>query len=372
MHRKCIAIILIVCLCACLVVPHAGAASSVCFIALNDDLLELGSSAYTSYSTTYVPYSVFASMGVYCSYFSESSILLMYDAKQQIYFEVDTGNTYDGSENIYSVSAIMRNGQVYVPASFICGKFGLTYSYIPGTGCGDIVRITNGGAVLDDSNFLRAASSLMQARYNAYTGNSDGTSAPGPSPTTPTEVEETENPHSGSPAYIRFTGLPDPTLLKTLQRYSACACFFMTAEQIGKDPDMIRRIAGEGHGIGLMFDPQDADEDGGLERAAELLFEAAQIKTLLASAAPEDYDAGSLAAEKLGLLWCGGGIDAEGKTAAELIAVLENSESVRTDLTLTCSESAQNMLVRILNYFVTEQYSFRVLRETNVLENDEQ
>ena len=182
MKRRIIATLAALCLFLSLApVQSAEAASDVCFIARNDSLMELSSAAYFRGSTLYVPYSVFEYFQIYKSYYSKTSTATLYTASKQIYFDLESGNSYDNNGVYYSSSAIFLGSQVYVSVDFVCMQFGLTWSYIPGTGSGDICRIKNGGAILSDDQFLSAASSLMAERYDAYTSGSTTAGTTGPS-----------------------------------------------------------------------------------------------------------------------------------------------------------------------------------------------
>ena len=72
--RRLAALLLILCLVFCLL-PTMSAASgiSVCFIAANDNLLELSYQPYWQGSTIYVPYTVFVNFKIYNSFHQSSN-----------------------------------------------------------------------------------------------------------------------------------------------------------------------------------------------------------------------------------------------------------------------------------------------------------
>ena len=129
--RRLAALLLILCLVFCLL-PTMSAASgiSVCFIAANDNLLELSYQPYWQGSTNYVPYTVFVNFKIYNSFHQSSNTASLYSSTKQLYFNLDSGETYDGNGTYYNVTPISRGGQVYVPLDFICGQSGLNWSYI--------------------------------------------------------------------------------------------------------------------------------------------------------------------------------------------------------------------------------------------------
>ena len=118
-------------------VSATDAASPVCFIAVNETLLDLGSMPYTYGGITYVPYWVYSNFGVYYSYYSESSTATLYSADRQIYFDLANGNSYDGYNKRYAAQAIFRGGAVYVPVTFVSIYFGLVSNFVLGKGYGD-------------------------------------------------------------------------------------------------------------------------------------------------------------------------------------------------------------------------------------------
>lgn len=169
----------------------------ICFVSTNDKLLELNYTPYFVGGFVYLSYDIFASFGIYFSYFEADNTALLYTNSKQIFFDLSTGQSYDSFFNTYATSAVMKNGQVYVPAAWVCQYFGLTYSYISGNGNGDVVRITNGTAVLNDGEFLKAAASLMRSRYSEYFGVSEPMK-PSPALTPKMTTGETREFHCAS------------------------------------------------------------------------------------------------------------------------------------------------------------------------------
>ena len=186
--RRLLSLCLIVCLVFCLLPAMSAASASgsgVCFIATNDNLLELTYQPYWQNSTIYVPYTVFVNFKVYNSFHQSSNTASLYSSTKQLYFDLNTGETYDGNGTYYNITPVSRGGQIYVPLDFICGQYGLTWSYIDGGEYGDVCRIKDGSVFLTDDQFLTAAKPLMVSRYNAYVGNSGGNWAAAARPPTP-------------------------------------------------------------------------------------------------------------------------------------------------------------------------------------------
>lgn len=358
MQRRIIALILVLLLATPLIVTASADSSGLCFTATNDNLLELGSMTAFVNGVAYVPAKVFSTYGVYYNYFDSKSTALLYNGSKQIFFELTTGNSFDSFGETYSVSAVFKYGQVYVPVPWTCKYFGLSYNYINGTGYGDILRLKNGGEVLSDSQFLEAASSIMRSRYNEYYGNVDPVS-PSPSQTQPSETE-TDN----ASVSLCFIGLPSDKMLDSFDNYSLKACFFVTAEEATASPDTIRRIYGSGHSLGIYCGTSPESE---VEAAAEIIFEAAQVRpTLITSPTAISQS-------------CVAYADANGyayfKPAAELPVSTKNSVNITsklddvkgyTSLSITITEDTEKYLPYVLQYISSNHISLLPLIEASI------
>jgi hypothetical protein len=362
LKRKLIAILLTICLFLCLVpLQKTEAASSVCFIATNDELLELSSAAYFQNATLYVPYNVFVKyFHIYNSYNAGASTATLYTSSRQIYFELDSGNTYDGSGEYYSTSALSLNGQIYVSVAFVCKQFGLTWSYITGTGYGDICRIRDGNAILSDSQFLSAASSLMETRYNAYTG-----SAPAPAVTGPSSGSGSGGESEGCDLYLSFQGMPSVELLDALRAYNVSTCFFVTADDVREAPDTVRRIVGEGHGIGVLC---TGDPKASYDETAALIFEAARVNTVLIASASQNLDEQCAeTAEADGLVFWRYTIDGvkggAGISYASFVTAYLPYYTERADVRIQCCDATDGRIASVLAYMVKNNFNFRSVCE---------
>lgn len=344
-------------------------ADEVCFIAINDNLLELTSMPAFVGSTAYVPSWVFGNFHLYYSFFSSDNVAMVYTEAKQFYFELSSGNTYDSSGRYYSTQAILRNGQVYLPAAFICGQFGLTYSYIPGTGHGDIVRITDGSAVIPDDRFASAASILMDIYYNTYMGVAPSP-PPGQRPSVPDVTPDDEPDRRDTEILLSFIGLPSDKLLNTLDAYSAPACFFLTADEIRSAPDTVRRIVGGAYGVGVLCGEQ---ADAEYTAAAELLFDAARIHPLLIAAAPEaDAELCRTTAADRGLFFLDYDIDAiqdgSGASSAAAVTSLIEFTTDHASVRFTSGGTTEHILSDVLRYLTQNHFSIRVPRETDAVQ----
>ncbi|MEA4895749.1 MAG: hypothetical protein VB064_10875 [Oscillospiraceae bacterium] len=358
MKRKIIAIILVI----LFLVPFTQAAnadsSGLCFTATNDLLLDLGSMTAFVSGIAYVPAKVFSTFGVYNNYFPSDSTATLYNSRKNIFFNLSSGNSYDSQENTYSVSAVMKNGQVYVPVAWVCQYFGLYYSYISGDGYGDIVRIKNGAEVLTDAKFFNAAASLMQSYYN----ESNGTSSP--STPTPSQPIPSDDENSGASVSLSFIGLPSEKLLDSLDDYATNACFFVTADDVASSPDTIRRICGSGHSIGIYCVKDPAEECPNTE---DLIFEAAQVRPVLICSAPSISESTEEYAKSNGYAYFDPALElaATVRYASDVTNKLESVVSY-TSIMITITESTETYIPSVLSYAALHHITLLPLRETLV------
>ena len=359
--RRAVALLLLLSLLFTLAFSISGAAAEpeVCFLALNETVLDLSTTPYF-YGSAFVPYTVFSSFRIYSSFFSSSNTVCLYHSNKQLYFNLNTGQAFDGDDNYYSTSTVTKNGQIYVSVPFVCSFFGLSWSYIKGVGYGDILRITDSDSYLSDSDFIYAAANIMQPRYESYIN-----SLTPPSPSAPAEtVVPTQDSHVNTPVYLSFEGLPSSALLDMLSRYSVHAAFYLKPEEIASAPDTVRRICGSGHSVGIYC---GVDAAGDYSAGAALLLDAAQIATVMVSSSGDGLAACTALAAETNLKMNTFDIDAADRYGYGVSSALVNtridnanrSVHVRFD----CSSSTERALSAILSHLSTNQYSLRLERE---------
>ncbi len=359
MKRKiCLFLCCILILSLCIApVSHADS-TGICFVAVNERVLDLSYMPVYVGGTAYVHSSVFSYFGITYTYFKDSTAALLYSPSsgKQLYFEMLSGKTYDETGTHYSAQAVLRGGQTYVPVGFMCQMFGLRWSYVNGLGYGDILRITNGGEKLTDAQFLSAAELLMKERLNAYNAAKE-----------PENGEDPETPDGpvipkGAKVYLHFAGLPTAGMLDALKSYETPAGFFLTAEEILSAPDTVRRILGEGHSVGILL--TEADPASEYAEGSRLLFETTRTRTLLVSAAEsEDMLVRAYAAEN-GLVYWGFDIDGRGKGegvtySEEITSVLAITGAMRSVVRMIPTEKTERMLPDLLRYLERNEFDVR-------------
>lgn len=362
MKKRGVATLLCVCLLALLLSAPTAAEDKLSFISINDTLPpELINTVAVYGGVTYVPYWLFTNygLGIYYSYLSSASTAYLYTYDRQLFFGLSDGKTFDENDCQYSTQAIMRGGTVYLPLNFMCNYFGgFTYSNIAGNEYGSILRITTGSEVLGNDEFLRAAKNAMRTHYTAYNRHGDSGSAqtPDPSPAQPGQSEQT---HEGDSVRLGLCGLPSASLLERLERLGMRACFFLTAAQVRDAPDLVRRIACEGHGLGVCCPEGTAAE---FAETSLLLTEAARVRTIL-TLRPEEAAAPEGAAAFRWEL----GTAAETVRPTDIYAVTAalDSGSGDTALLLPCGEDSEASLGALLFYLSDRGFTVTAPRETD-------
>lgn len=358
MKKKTICLVLAAAL--LIVIPLSASADTtgVCFTGVGDGILDLNSMAVYSGGTLCVPARAFSSFGVNLNYFSSESIALLYTSTKQIFFNLTDGGSYDSLDTTYEASAMLRNGIVYVPVAWTCSYFGLSYSYISGTGNGDVVRIKNGSEVLTDKQYLDSTNSSMRIYYNEYFGTVTPSS---PTPSVSVSPGE-EVDHSGTYVFLSFIGLPDTKLLDTLSRFAYPAVFFVTEEQASSAPDLLRRIYGSGHNIGIYCAASTEEISG----AAQAVFGVCQAMPMFITSDSSIAESCRAYAAENAMTYFSPSLTADGNTDSRnaIAASLEALSSAYVGISVTLSETTEKMLPSFLSYISINGYSVTSLKET--------
>lgn len=395
MKRRVLALLL----CAALLAVPLGSASAetrLTFLSVNDLIPpELINTAVSWGGRIYVPWQVFANygLGIGYNYYGAAQTAYLYSYDLQLFFELNTGRCFDGEDNSYSIPAIYSGGAVYLPLRMVCSFFGLRLSTIGGSEYGDILRVSS-EAVLSDEELLRAAQNFMRRYYLLYNApepspspsptptaapppvtpvppSPSATPSPAPVPTpapspTPSPAVPPPSPtplsHAGDLLTLSFTGLPDAAMLDALAAAGVRSCFFLTAAELGRDPELLRRMAGEGHSFGVRA---AGDPAADWAAAAPLLFETTRTLTLLLDAGTNIAEATAFA-EAEGLVLCPADRATAADTAgAEWLAVswLE-APGHALRLRLDCASLDGPALARVLQRVRELNYTVLRPRET--------
>ena len=301
---KLLAVLLTLALCLG-ALPISVSAADLYFTALNErvELLTSDSMPFWYGGELYVPYSVFdralnttqVDLGLNVSYNSRTrSSVTIYNLRQQMLtFDLNAGTCQNElTGEAYSARAIMRNGKPYLPVATVCSFFGLSWSYsaLPSIPDGYLVRITNGDAVLDDASFIDAAGNTLDTRLQQYTQSLNSAASTTPAQPEEPQPEEPISPND-TPTYLAvlawdINGLSD--ILDSLDDAGRYALFFLTPQVLEEEGNLVRRMLGSGHLVGILAQGEDlAQSRRQLETGTSALERLAHTRTTLAYA-PED------------------------------------------------------------------------------------
>lgn len=287
---------------AALFPPIPASAVNLYFTGINDSVAPLSSSTMPFWSggALYVPYTVFdasqngvgVSLGLYTSYHRRNHTVTIFNLKQMLVFDLERGTCRDDMTGaVYDSRAIVRNGKPYVSLSMVCSFFGMEYSYnqIPYISQGYLVRIKSADAVLDDALFIDRAQDLISNRLREYTQSLNAAETTPTAPANPAGPPEVDG--SDVATYLAFRcedadGLP--AILNALDSAGQYALFFLAPRVIETEGDLVRRILGTGHSVGILS-PEGEEE--ALNRGRLALEEQARTRTTLAYV-PEEVRAG--------------------------------------------------------------------------------
>ena len=310
MLRRLICLILVLLLTALLLLPASGA--QLAFVAVNDTIpltLSGGELPFYSGGMLYVPYTVFntSSLGFYPSYTPDNGTLTLFSRNQRLIYDLSGGTVTDENKVVQYLSAISRNGTVFLPAAFSANHFGVQVSDLTSRSGYTVVRFTTGSQVYDDSLFIEKAENLISYRVEQFEASTqpspdNGTDTPTVPSTPSTGTPDPADPDDGEeeqeeePVEIYLAVVDAATMesmLSTLQRENLQAAFFLTAEEIRENGALVRRIVAEGYPVGLTC-TDGADAAEALRDANDALDRVLGRKTLLALV-PEDADTAALA-----------------------------------------------------------------------------
>ncbi len=302
--------------------PAPTRALDIAFVAVNDTIpitLEGGEIPFHRGGSLYLPYSVFdlPSLGVYATYRSEERNVFLFATREQLTFDLDTNTVTDKRGLSQSATCMVSGGEVFVPADFCAGRFGLSISELSSLHGYTIIRLTDGRQVYDDSLFIEKAENLISYRVSQYL-SPDETVPVQPVPVQPTPVqpapvqpvptapkpvqpapepedepkdepaeeeeEEEEEEEAPDPAtvYLCVLGLSNAEeAMEALEVSGVTAAFFVSAAEIEGNGALLRELTSAGHAIGLRAGPEE-DIHAALRRANEALDRTLHRKTLLA------------------------------------------------------------------------------------------
>ena len=208
----------------------------------------------------YTPYTTLQKMkSVYANYNAEEQLVTVYRVGALMYFELDTGLTYDYLQRSIRVSAKMRNGVPYLPVSIVTSWMGMYFSFISAENSGvgyPVIRLASDKPALSDSVVLTRNASRLKSVARAR-DRASGIQDPTPPPSLPQRTTA-----------LLFTGLPEvlpadengvtPTqpftrLLDTLEGNGMSAAFFLRQEELLPGAELLRELSARGFAVGILL-----------------------------------------------------------------------------------------------------------------------
>lgn len=358
-----------------------ASAATLYFTAVNNTVAPLTSETMPFWSggTLYVPYTIFdaslnnvgVGLGLYTSYNRDSRTVTLYNLRQMLTFDLNSGTCLDEvTGTTYISRAIMRGGRPYLALNTVCSHFDLEYSYnqLPDIPQGFLVRIKSSDTVMSDADFIDAAKNVINNRLREYTQglNPAESTDPGTNPSTQNPGGTTVPDKDGPAAYLAFrcetaAGLTD--ILDALGESRRCAVFFLTP-QLLEEGDLVRRILGGGHSVGILADGGDTARI--LERGGLALEQAACARTTLTYAAAGQRERleehGWVCWQETVLLRPDDTVSANSFASSAVRRLGKQDKAVY--LTLEGGENAARVLPALLRYLDRENYVVSIPVET--------
>ena len=302
----CVVILLL----ALLVLPLFTGASAVYFTMINANSPEPLSNATMPFlrdGIYHVPVSTLERLGIaFSSTTNGFRLFSSGNLNHYVEFDLEAGANFTADGSAMLVIPVAQGGTFFLPVGTAGGTspllafFGVGFRVIS-TSPAPTLRLYRGLGNLSHDAVLQDAEALFGLNERFQNFVNPGWQNPPPLPPQPTPTPEpTPEPTPSVPTLVSlsFVGLNENTgdLLDALEEARILSAFFVTAEDIYQQPDLIRRIAGQGHQLGIFLE-EDAAQD--YQRAAALLFEVARLRTVFVSAQNQELLA---QARDLGLL----------------------------------------------------------------------
>ena len=292
--------LLSVVLCLGAVLPMPASAADLYFTSINDNLLPLTADTMPVWSggLLYVPYTVFDSgttgirLGMDCSYSRDGTTVSLFTLRKILVFDLKNEtcrNEMTGEE--LSAKAIIRNGRPYLPLNTVCTFFGLSRTYTS-ISQGYLVRIKNKEVVLSDDKFIDAAGELINRRVREY--NQSLNPSQGGSTTNPSAPPEENLPSANVRTYLAFRCRDGESLsgvMDALDRKGVFALFLLTPQVLEEESELVRRMLGTGHSVGLLAEGEDLEQTRQLLAQGERLLEQTLFTRTTIAYAPKEQRA---------------------------------------------------------------------------------
>lgn len=299
MKRRILALLCTICLCLTLFLP-TRAVGEVCFTSVNDTVLPLTADSMPLWSggVLYVPHTVFdasvtgISLGTNSAYNKNTGMVSIFNMHQMLTFDIENATCFDQhTGQTFSGRAIVRNGKAYVPVARVCTFLGLSAPSYQLTEYGYLVRIKNSDAALDDETFIDAASNILSNRLRDYNQSlkpkpqAPAVTPPAPTPSQPAVTPQAPDPIT-IPTYLSFrcdTLQAGAGIADILEQNGSVGLFFFPAHKISSQGELVRRLLGCGHSVGILAEGDTPEQTFALLQDGSLALDAvAHTRTFFA------------------------------------------------------------------------------------------
>lgn len=364
---KWMAAVLTAALLLCVLIFPASGSSSIYLMAVNDKVVKLpiDNMPLVSGSQLYIPYTTLSSdvtginLGVRAKYNSSRGTLTVTNGQQTVTFDIRKNTANDAWGTEVDARALIRNSMAYLPIGWLCSYFdSLKYS-LSSTPYGTLVRLTNDAVVLDDAEFIDAATDNLRQVWEDYQKNLTP-SSPATSPSTPPSPSPSTStvPEPEPVVYLAFRWSDRAAeVADVLERYGQQALFFFAPNELVNHDDLVRRLVGQGHQVGLTLTGSDSSSClAQLTAGRQLLADIARCSALIFSADELD-DEGKSALREAGCALWEPTVQADGLTQSALLRAL--SSSAPNYVELTCDESGLSLITSALRTLSGSGYRLR-------------
>ena len=242
--------------------PSYAADSYLITIAEDQVLDSVGDNEMAVYidGIIYAPYTTLQKMNsVYANYNEAEQLVTVYRVGAIMYFELDTGLTYDLQQRSIRVSAKMRDGVPYLPVSIVTAWMGMYFSYISAESSGvgyPVIRLASDKPALADNVILSRNASRLRSVARAR-NKASGIEVPADPVVVPPRTTA-----------LLFTGLPEvlpadengnlPTqplssMLSVLEGNTMPAAFFLKKEELLLGAETLRELVSRGFSVGILL-----------------------------------------------------------------------------------------------------------------------
>lgn len=373
--RRLIPILLAALLLCALIFPASGA--TVYFMSVNDMVLEMTAEnmPLVVSSVLYVPYTMFSSritnvdLGVRAQYSASRGILTVTDGEKTVTFDTRRNTAYDENGTTVRAQAVVRNSMAFLPVHWLCNYFPTVRYTLNHTPHGILVRIVNDAVKLTDAQFVDAATDMLYEnllRYQSSIAEPD----PSPSPTatatpepTPTASPSPSPPPTTTPAptpevWLAFrAGSNTAEAADALEKAGLQGLFLFTSSELIVQDDLVRRLIGHGHQVGLALTGSDPESClTQLTVGRQLMSDIARCPVFIVSAAELDAEHHQTLRDTGCTIWSAT-LEAGNTDSAALLNSLAPAQE--NYLQFTCDETGVALLTRCLSSLTGDDYQLQ-------------